>query len=41
LGAGFSLQVIAERCADGETMAELARENDVGEDTIRRALNAA
>ena len=36
LGAGFSLQVIAERCADSETIAELAREYDVGEATIRR-----
>jgi DNA invertase Pin-like site-specific DNA recombinase len=32
---------IADRYADGETMAELAREYEVGEATIFRALKAA
>jgi uncharacterized protein (DUF433 family) len=31
---------IAERYADGETMAELARDYDCGEATIWRALRA-
>ncbi len=41
LGAGFSLQEIAERYSTGETMADLAREYECGEATIWRALRPA